>query len=93
MTGAAVRRAFEGVFRAMVGVLERSLPRDRARRAETARSIAALCVGGMVVARGLANRESADGLRDACMQVALDLGGWRRANARNSSRRNSYRRA
>ncbi|HET9472223.1 MAG TPA: helix-turn-helix domain-containing protein [Usitatibacter sp.] len=92
-SGAGVRRAFEEVFRAMVDVLERSLPRRRARRRETARSIAALCVGGMVVARGLADRTSADALRDACMRVALDLGGWRSRATELSVAREPGRRA
>ena len=30
----------------------------------------------MVVARALVNRALADELRDACMGVALQLGGW-----------------
>jgi TetR/AcrR family transcriptional regulator, transcriptional repressor for nem operon len=44
----------------------------------TAQATAALCVGGMVVARAMENREVADELRDACMAVALELGGWDR---------------
>jgi hypothetical protein len=35
-----------------------------------------LCVGGMVVARAMDDRAVADELRDACMRVALELGGW-----------------
>lgn len=45
-------------------------------RRELAQAIAALCVGGMVVARAMADRSYADELRDACMGVALKLGGW-----------------
>jgi hypothetical protein len=30
----------------------------------------------MVVARAMANRVVADELRDACVAVALELGGW-----------------
>jgi len=74
----STKRAFEGVFRAMVSVLERSGAggNGRARR-EQAQAMAALCVGGMVVARAMADRAYADELRDACMGVALNLGGWR----------------
>jgi len=76
-----VRRAFETVFKAMVSVLERSLTgnrrRDRRRRA-LAQGIAALSIGGMIVARTLNNRVLADHLRAACMDVALDIGGWNR---------------
>lgn len=73
--GKGVRRAFENVFAAMVSLLERSVAND-SRRRTNARAIAALCVGGMVVARAMDNRIVADELRDACMDVALELGGW-----------------
>jgi hypothetical protein len=36
----------------------------------------------MVVARAMADRSYADELRDACMHVALELGGW--ANGKKS---------
>src|ERR1700684_1631535 len=52
-SGETAKQAFETVFSAMVSVLERSLKeRGRARR-DKAQAIAALCVGGMVVARAL----------------------------------------
>jgi TetR/AcrR family transcriptional regulator, transcriptional repressor for nem operon len=78
--GKTAKLAFEAVFRAMVDVLERSLARrlsknDRPRHAR-ARAIAAMCVGGMVLARSIADVALADELRDACMEVALKLGGW-----------------
>jgi hypothetical protein len=38
--------------------------------------IAALSIGGMVVARTLVDRAHADELRSSCLQVALQLGGW-----------------
>lgn len=74
------KRAFETVFKAMVTVLERSTIENGRSRLATAHAIAALCVGGMVVARALVNRAAADQLREACMSVALDLGGWGRQN-------------
>jgi TetR/AcrR family transcriptional repressor of nem operon len=70
------KQAFENVFAAMVGVLERSVTEDNQQRRAKAQAVAALCVGGMVVARAMSNRVVADELRDACMAVALDLGGW-----------------
>jgi TetR/AcrR family transcriptional regulator, transcriptional repressor for nem operon len=82
-SGEEVRRAFETVFRAMVSVLERSLAGDRknarnkARHRNKARAIAALSIGGMVVARALVDRALADELRAACLRVALELGGWK----------------
>ena len=75
-SGKAAKRAFEKVFKAMVGVLERGMADRNARRSRKARAIAALCVGGMVVARATVDRGFADDLRDACMDVALGLGGW-----------------
>jgi AcrR family transcriptional regulator len=82
------RRAFETVFAAMVSVLERSMAgsgANRQRRRGTAQSIAALCVGGMVVARAFESRTSADALRDACMEAALRLGGWKTSRRRERS--------
>lgn len=72
-----VKQAYETVFTAMVSLLERSVAdKDRPRRTTKARAIAALCVGGMVAARSLADRALADELRDACMATALKLGNW-----------------
>ncbi len=76
-SGESAKRAFEMVFSAMVSVLERSMVGGRRQRRFRAEAIAALCVGGMVVARAMANRTVADELRDGCMSVALELGGWR----------------
>ncbi len=75
-SGESARRAFETVFKAMVSVLERSLKEKGQRRRATAQSIAALAIGGMVVARTMVDRGLADQLRAACTEVALDLGAW-----------------
>jgi TetR/AcrR family transcriptional repressor of nem operon len=75
-SGVSAKRAFETVFRAMVSVLERSLTQKGGRRHTTAQTIAALSIGGMVVARTLVDRTLADELRAACTSVALELGGW-----------------
>jgi TetR/AcrR family transcriptional repressor of nem operon len=75
-SGKSAKRAFETVFRAMVSVLERSLTENGRPRSTAAQAIAALCVGGMVVARAMVDRTLADELRDGCMAVALELGGW-----------------
>ena len=75
-SGKSARSAFETVFRSMVSVLERSLAQNGRPRHTTALGIASLCIGGMVVARALVDHTLADELRDACMSVALDLGGW-----------------
>jgi TetR/AcrR family transcriptional regulator, transcriptional repressor for nem operon len=77
-SGESAKLAFETVFGAMVSVLERSLMHSRARNTR-AQAIAALCIGGMVVARAMHDRAHADKLRDDCMSVALELGGWNKA--------------
>jgi len=75
-SGEGAKRAFETVFKAMVSVLERSLSDKKPPRRERAQAIAALCIGGMVVARSVVDRTVADNLRKACTAVALELGGW-----------------
>jgi TetR/AcrR family transcriptional regulator, transcriptional repressor for nem operon len=79
-SNAHAKRAFETVFEAMVSVLERSSLENGRRRRVRAQATAALCVGGMVVARAMLNRRRADELRQACMSVALTLGGWHDGN-------------
>src|SRR5260370_31849042 len=73
-SGVSAKRAFETVFKAMVSVLERSLIEKGDLRRTTAQSIAALSIGGMVVARTMVDRALADELRSACMAVSLNLG-------------------
>ena len=86
-SGIREKRAFQTVFQAMARVLERTMPANGKSRAANAQSIAALCVGGMIVARAMVDRSAADELRNACAQTALQLGGW------NSARRNRSRAA
>jgi hypothetical protein len=88
-SGVSAKRAFETVFKAMVSVLERSLAQSGRRRRATAQSIAALSIGGMVVARTMMDRALADELRAACTAVALNLGGW---DKKNKSRHNKSKR-
>jgi len=85
-SGPPARRAFETVFAAMVKLLEREIPatggngargRASARQHLAAQAMAALCIGGMVVARALENRAAADELRRACQTVAFELAGWK----------------
>ena len=75
-SGKSARLAFETVFKAMVSVLERSLVKKEQRSRRIAGSIAAMSIGGMIVARTLADHTLADTLRESCMSVALELGGW-----------------
>jgi TetR/AcrR family transcriptional regulator, transcriptional repressor for nem operon len=83
--GDSARKAFETVFTAMVSLLEQGIAGSRRSRRTKAQAIAAMCVGGMVVARALANRAVADRLRDGCQTVALDLGGWKKKTHRRKS--------
>jgi len=75
-SGESARAAYENVFRAMVSVLERSQSQGGASRRRVAQATAAMCIGAMIVARTVVNGSVADELRDACMKVALALGGW-----------------
>jgi TetR/AcrR family transcriptional repressor of nem operon len=75
-SGVEARRAFETVFKAMVSVLERSMSQHGPQRRAKAQSIAALAIGGMIVARTVVDPALADQLRAACTAVALDLGAW-----------------
>ncbi|MGA2538636.1 MAG: hypothetical protein ABSF53_21695, partial [Terracidiphilus sp.] len=75
-SGSSAKVAFEAVFKAMVSVLERGMSAGVSDRHALAQATAALCVGGMVVARAMEDRASADELREACMRVAFGMGGW-----------------
>src|ERR1700692_1999750 len=55
-SGESAKRAFETVFRAMVSVLERSMVQNGQPRRTMAQATAALCIGGMVVARTVVDR-------------------------------------
>src|SRR5262249_15433978 len=79
-SGASARRAFETVFKAMVSVLQRSLADKKHSQNRKAQGIAAMCIGGMIVARTMVDPEAANDLRAACMGMALELGGWNRGN-------------
>ncbi len=68
-----VKAAFETVFKAMVALLGREVKKGGE---DTALAIAALCIGGMVVARSMGDRGLSDALREAAEKVALELGGW-----------------
>src|SRR6202140_5265626 len=85
-SGVSAKRAFETVFKAMVSVLERSLIKKGRQRRTIAQAIAALSIGGMVVARTMVDRSLADELRAACTSVALELGGWsKKTKSKNSA--------
>lgn len=76
-SGPAVRTAFETVFSAMVRALQVGMDGTPVANHRKAQAAAALCIGGLVVARALSDSAAADDLREACMSSALELGGWR----------------
>ena len=76
-----VRQAFETVLKVMIDVFEQALGRDGQAARCRARAIAALCIGGMVLARSITDRALADELRDAATDVALSLGRWPRSTS------------
>jgi hypothetical protein len=92
-SGESAKRAFETVFRAMVSVLERSIARNGQPRRIVAQATAALCIGGMVVARTVVDRAVADELREACTSVALGLGGWDKHRKSKNGRTKSHQRS
>jgi AcrR family transcriptional regulator len=74
-----VRQAFETVLRVMIDIFEQAMQRNGQASRSRARAIAALCVGGMVLARSIEDRVLADEIREAAMSIALSLGQWPRA--------------
>jgi TetR/AcrR family transcriptional repressor of nem operon len=72
----SVKGVFETVITAMVAILGREVRSTIHESENAAMAIAALCIGGMVVARALNGGEFSDRLRDAAMHAALFLGGW-----------------
>jgi TetR/AcrR family transcriptional repressor of nem operon len=87
----SAKRAFETVFKAMVDVLRRSLTDKRAAPQARARAIAALCVGGMVVARSMLDRKLADDF--ASSMYGNGTATWRMGTrpARNGTREKKIR--
>ncbi len=71
-----VRAAFGGVFEAMVAMLGRDVKADGLPPGDTALAIAAMCIGGMVVARTLSDIRLAEKLRTAATKASFQLGGW-----------------
>jgi len=71
-----VRSAFETVFQAMVSALQKNSRGVKHPDRGRAQAIAALCIGGMVVARAMNDGPATGELRNACMKVALELGNW-----------------
>ena len=82
-----VKAAFEVAFKAMVELLSREVKDASRPEEDTALAIAALCVGGMVVARSLKDGAYADRLRAAAIRAALDLGEWKKGSLAESPKK------
>jgi TetR/AcrR family transcriptional regulator, transcriptional repressor for nem operon len=74
--GEPVKRAYRQVLEYMIGFLERELGGSQAR--DRALALAALCIGGMAVARAIDDRELAEEIREAAQDFALAIGGRHR---------------
>lgn len=70
-----VRQAFESVLGMMIAIFERQANGGDGSRRERALAMASLCVGGMVLARGVSDPALAGDLRAAARQAALGIGG------------------
>jgi len=60
-----VQAAYQRLLEAMVGLFESSLEGPKRQKRQTALTLAALCVGGMVLARTLPDSQLAEAVRDA----------------------------
>jgi TetR/AcrR family transcriptional repressor of nem operon len=75
-SGANAKRAYENALKAMVTHLQADAATTGRPDRTTALAIAALCIGGMVIARASDDLAVADDVRDAALSTALSLGGW-----------------
>jgi len=73
-SGAAVKAAYREVAEKAVSILEAHFDDPEGR--ERALALLALCVGGMVLARGVDDPGLADAFRNAAHKHALRTGGW-----------------
>jgi len=75
-SGVNAKRAYENALLAMIEHLQSDTPRTGQPDRETALAIAALCIGGMVIARASDDLAVADEVRESALRTALALGGW-----------------
>lgn len=75
-SGVAAKRAYENALQAMIAHLQTDAAAMGGPGRQAALAIAALCIGGMVIARASDDLAVADEVRDAALTTALALGGW-----------------
>ncbi|MEO9943888.1 MAG: TetR/AcrR family transcriptional regulator [Paraglaciecola sp.] len=74
--GPEVQKAFENLLSAMTWLFDQSLSntnKETENRRQTSLSLAALCVGGMVLARAIPESTLAKEIRDAALQTSEEL--------------------
>ena len=67
------QESFQELLTAMVWLLETAMPESQTDRRQNALASAALCVGGMVLARTLPNSQLAEEVRSAAHQAATQI--------------------
>lgn len=72
--GESVKRAYRQLLEYMIANLEKGMSVPEARR--RAMAVAALCIGGMVVARAVDEPDLGHEIRRAARDLALSLTGW-----------------
>jgi AcrR family transcriptional regulator len=82
---ARVKRAYGDLFVKMVTLFQSHIDDSGGDARERALAIGALCVGGMVLARAVDDRELGDAVRETCRTVALETGGWDRQSAASAA--------
>jgi AcrR family transcriptional regulator len=80
-SGEAARRAYETALTAMIAHLQTDASQEGRPNRTEALAIAALCIGGMVVARASHDLALADEIRAAAQSTAMALGGWTEVGA------------
>jgi AcrR family transcriptional regulator len=80
-----VKAAYQEVVESMIRMFEANSHGSKAR--EHALVLIALCVGGMVLARGLDDEDLADDIRNAAHKHALKIASWREHRLREGKRR------
>lgn len=77
--GSTVKAAYREVLQNMISTFEAGQPHAPDHAREHSLAMAALCVGGMVLARGIDDRDLAEEIRHAAKVVALVVGGFDQA--------------
>lgn len=71
--GSQVQESYRELLEGMVSLFEANIPTVGVEAREKALSLAALCVGGMVIARALPGTETAECIRQAALNDAMAL--------------------